>query len=265
MTTMEIVVIGNEVLAGRVQDTNSHYICSQATRLGIRVTRVTTIPDDPETITTTLKEAINRKPDYIITTGGLGSTYDDMTMSAVAKAVNKPLQVNRKLLKDIENKFNLIHKLGKTKNSRMTPERKKLAYVPRGSQIYLNPVGLAPATLVKTGKTKIITLPGFPQEVKALFEKHLIPLLKKAVKEQYAEEHITTQGIIESDLSPLIDQVRKNHPEVWIKSQPQRDKKITTEIYLTAHGKNAKTAVQNAKKELQEKIKINKNKRKGKK
>ncbi|MHA1431709.1 MAG: molybdopterin-binding protein, partial [Candidatus Freyarchaeota archaeon] len=197
--------------------------------------------DDPETITTTLKEAINRKPDYIITTGGLGSTYDDMTMSAVAKAVNKPLQVNRKLLKDIENKFNLIHKLGKTKNSRMTPERKKLAYVPRGSQIYLNPVGLAPATLVKTGKTKIITLPGFPQEVKALFEKHLIPLLKKAVKEQY------------------------NHPEVWIKSQPQRDKKITTQIYLTAHGKNAKTAVQNAKKELQEKIKINKNKRKGKK
>ncbi|MEX2704592.1 MAG: hypothetical protein Q6352_004930, partial [Candidatus Freyrarchaeum guaymaensis] len=80
------------------------------------------------------------------------------------------------------------------------------------------------------------------------------------VKEQYAEEHITTQGIIESDLSPLIDQVRKNHPEVWIKSQPQRDKKITTQIYITAHGKNARAAVQNAKKELQEKIKIAKTK-----
>lgn len=55
MATIEIIVIGSEVLAGRIQDTNSHYICNQATALGVEVTRITTIPDNLETITSTLR------------------------------------------------------------------------------------------------------------------------------------------------------------------------------------------------------------------
>ncbi|MFB0562672.1 MAG: competence/damage-inducible protein A [Candidatus Lokiarchaeia archaeon] len=254
MTNMEIICIGNEVLAGRVQDTNSHYICSQVTALGIEVTRVTTIPDNLGTIISTLNEAISRKPDFIITIGGLGSTYDDMTIKAISKAVNQPLEINQNLLKDLEMKFDYIHQLGRAKHKKMTQERKKLAYVPKGSQIYLNPIGLAPATLVQIKETKIISLPGFPQEVKALFEKHLTPLFRKSVKNQYAEERIITEGLIESDLSPLIDQVREKHPQVWIKSQPYRDVRIRAEIYLTARGKNSNKAVQTAKKELEEKI-----------
>ncbi len=254
MTNMEIICIGNEVLAGRVQDTNSHYICSQVTALGIEVTRVTTIPDNLETIISTLNEAISRKPGFIITTGGLGSTYDDMTLKAIAKAANQPLEINQNLLEDLEKKFDYIHQLGRAKHKKMTQERKKLAYVPRGSQIYLNPIGLAPATLVQIKETKIISLPGFPQEVKALFEKHLIPLFKKTVKNQYAEELIITEGLIESDLSPLIDQVREKYPKVWIKSQPYRDVRIRAEIYLTARGENPGKAVQTAKKELEAKI-----------
>lgn len=254
MTSMEIIVIGNEVLAGRTQDTNSYYICNQVTALGIEVTRITTIPDNLETITLTLRESISRKPDFIITTGGLGSTYDDMTIKSLAKALNQPLEINQELLKDLETKFNLIYQIGKAKHKEMTEERIKIAYVPKGSQTFLNPVGLAPATLVQIKETKIITLPGFPQEVKALFEKHLTPLIKKTVKNQYAEEHIITQGLIESDLSPLIDQIREKHPQVWIKSQPQRDKKITAEIYLTTRGENANIYIQIAKKELKEKI-----------
>lgn len=254
MTSMEIIVIGNEVLAGRVQDTNSNYICNQVTALGIEVTRITTIPDDLKTIVTILKEAIKRKPDFIITTGGLGSTYDDMTLKAISNAVNQPLEINQNLLEDLEKKFEYIHQLGRAKHKKMTQERKKLAYIPRGSQIYLNPVGLAPATLVKIKETKIISLPGFPQEVKALFEKHLAPLLKKTVKNQYSEECIMTEGLIESDLSLLIDQVREKHPQVWIKSQPYRDVRIRTEIFLTARGEEAHKFVQTAKKELEEKI-----------
>lgn len=254
MTSMEIIVIGNEVLAGRVQDTNSHYICSQATALGLEVKRVTLIPDDLEIIISVLREAVSRKSDFVITTGGLGSTYDDMTLKALASAVNQPLEVNQELFEDLKKKFELIYQMGRAKHKEMTEERKKLAYVPRGSQIFLNPMGLAPATMVQIGESKIVSLPGFPQEVKALFEKHLVPLLKETAKEQYAEECITTEGLIESDLSPLIDQVREKHSQVWIKSQPQRDQKITTQIYLSARGKNADVVVQTAKKELEEKI-----------
>lgn len=253
MTSMEIIIIGNEVLAGRIQDTNSYYISNQATKLGIEVTRITTIPDNLEIITSTLNESISRKTDFIITTGGLGSTYDDMTIKAVAKALNQPLEINQELLKDLEMKFNLIYQMGKAKHKEITEERKKLAYVPKGSQIFLNPVGLAPATLVQTKETKIISLPGFPQEVKALFEKNIIPLLK-TVKNQYAEERIISEGLIESDLSPIIDQIREKHPQVWIKSQPQRNKRIIVEIYLTARGENANTSIQIAKKELEEKV-----------
>lgn len=201
MTSMEIIIIGSEVLAGRIQDTNSNHISNQATKLGIEVTRITTIPDNLETIVSTLNESISRKPDFIITTGGLGSTYDNMTIKAVAKALNQPLEINQRLLKDLEMKFNLIYQMGKAKHKEITKERKKLVYTPKGSQIFLNPVGLAPATLVQTKETNIISLPGFPQEVKALFEKHFSSLLK-TVKNQYAEERIITEGLIESDLSP---------------------------------------------------------------
>lgn len=82
---LEIICVGNELLIGKIQDTNAHYLSLQATRLGVNVKRVTVIQDIVEEIATTINEALTRKPAFIITTGGLGPTFDDKTLWASQK------------------------------------------------------------------------------------------------------------------------------------------------------------------------------------
>ena len=95
---LEIICIGNELLIGKIKDTNAHYLAKQATQLGANVTRVTVIQDTIEEISGAINEAIARKPQFIVTTGGLGPTFDDKTLQGLAKALNLKLEVNPKAL-----------------------------------------------------------------------------------------------------------------------------------------------------------------------
>ena len=88
---IEIICVGNELLIGKVKDTNAHYLAKQATNLGANVTRVTVIQDMVEEIAKIIREVIARKPQFIITTGGLGPTFDDKTLQGIAKALNRKL------------------------------------------------------------------------------------------------------------------------------------------------------------------------------
>ena len=92
MVNMEIISIGNELLIGKIQNTNQHWLSKQATQLGATVTRATIIRDTVSEIAQTIKETIHQKPEFIVTTGGLGPTFDDKTFEAVASALNQPLQ-----------------------------------------------------------------------------------------------------------------------------------------------------------------------------
>ncbi len=101
---LEIICIGNELLIGKIKDTNAHYLAKQATQLGANVKRVTVIQDTIQEIATTINEAIARKPQFIVTTGGLGPTFDDKTLQGVAKALNRKLEVNPKALAIVKQK-----------------------------------------------------------------------------------------------------------------------------------------------------------------
>ncbi len=95
---IEIICIGNELLIGKIKDTNAHYLAKQVTQLGANVKRITVIQDIIEEIAKTINEAIARKPQFIITTGGLGPTFDDKTLQGIAEALNRKLEVNPKAL-----------------------------------------------------------------------------------------------------------------------------------------------------------------------
>ncbi|MCJ7767212.1 molybdopterin-binding protein, partial [Candidatus Bathyarchaeota archaeon] len=77
---LEIVCVGNELLIGKTLNTNAHWLAKRATSLGVMVKRVTVILDEVDEVATVLREALNRKPRFIITTGGLGPTFDDKTL-----------------------------------------------------------------------------------------------------------------------------------------------------------------------------------------
>ena len=215
--TVEIISIGNELLLGNTVNTNASWIASKATSEGAHVTRITTVGDQLDEIVSAIRESLRRKPDYIITTGGIGPTFDDMTIKSVAKAVRRRTRVDPAALIMIKqhyaNKFPGPMKI--------TKARLKMAILPMDAIAISNPVGTAPAVLVETSETSIFCLPGVPPEARAIFRKTIAPQIRLKTKNAYVERWVSVLGVMESALAPLIDQAMKRWPNVYIKSHPR--------------------------------------------
>src|SRR5664280_718178 len=160
---LEIICVGNELLIGKVKDTNAHYLAKQATQLGANVKRLTVIQDVVEEIAKTINEAIARKPQFIVTTGGLGPTFDDKTLQGLAKALNRKLEVNPKALEIVKQKcMEYAKKRGLPTEIELTPPRVKMATLPEKTQVVNNPIGTAPGVRVEVQGTVLFALPGVP-------------------------------------------------------------------------------------------------------
>jgi len=133
---VEIVTIGNEVLSGRTFDTNFVFLARALEEASVVVAYHTTIGDSVEGIGEALKLALSRA-DVVITTGGLGPTPDDVTRKAVATVLNRPLQLDESVLKHIRER-------GKRAARKLPSSVETMALVPRGSELWQNPVGAAP-------------------------------------------------------------------------------------------------------------------------
>ncbi|MEM2118917.1 MAG: nicotinamide mononucleotide deamidase-related protein [Candidatus Bathyarchaeia archaeon] len=226
-TKMEILCIGNELLIGKTLNTNATWIAKRATSLGITVKRITTVEDDTDEIAAATVESISRKPQFIITTGGLGPTFDDKTLEGIAKALNLKLKVDESALKMVAEKYESYAKKAGTSEVEMTPPRVKMATIPEGAKPLNNPVGTAPAVILEVNGSTLVALPGVPSEMEAIFEESVVPLLKrKAANATFFETSIFVERIMESALAPLIDQTMKENPKVYIKSHPKGEENM---------------------------------------
>ncbi len=214
---IEIISIGNELLLGNTVNTNASWIATRATSEGALVTRITTIGDRLVEITKAIRESLRRRPNYIITTGGIGPTFDDMTIKAVAKAVSRKLEVNPTALAMIKQHYSNRFS-GPVK---ITKPRLKMAILPVNGIPIANPVGTAPGVLVKTKQTSIFCLPGVPPEARAIFRKTIAAQIRLGTGSRYVERWLRVLGVMESTLAPLIDQAMKRWPDVYIKSHPR--------------------------------------------
>lgn len=168
---VEIITIGDELCSGSVQDTNATFISSHLHTIGIEVTKVTTVGDDTEKIVEALR-SVQQKVSFVIVTGGLGPTVDDITTQAAADALRRKLVLNKHALKTMEERF---QQFGRT----MSPHNIKQAYLPSGATIVPNPIGTACGFSLAKSNTLFIFLPGVPREMKRMFEESVIPLIKK--------------------------------------------------------------------------------------
>ena len=241
---IEIICVGNELLIGKIVNTNAHWLAKRATSLGMTVKRVTAVSDDVAEIATVVRESLKRKPKLIITTGGLGPTFDDRTLEGIAKALNRELEVNQKALGMVRKKYETYAKEGKIEEVELTPPRVKMAKLPEGSKPLPNPVGTAPGVETKVGGTFLIALPGVPSEMEAIFEESVAPLIKKeAGVTVFFERSVFADGIMESALAPLIDEVMHDNSCVYIKSHPKgQEKKPHLEVHFSTTTKNHETA-----------------------
>ncbi len=210
-----ILSIGNEVVTGQIINTNGAWLAKRLTVLGFDVRRIIAVPDLEEEVVKVIKESINENIDVVVSTGGLGPTYDDRTSEFLAKALRRKLVINSDALKMIEEKY-------KSKGLSMTEHRVKMAMLPEGAKPIPNPVGTAPAILVEVGKTIIIALPGVPREMKAIYEEYVEDILKKRAPKVYrSEKWFKVVGIPESTIAPIIDRVVKKYRTVYVKSHPR--------------------------------------------
>jgi nicotinamide-nucleotide amidase len=241
---IEVISVGNELLIGKVLNTNASWMAKRATSLGTIVRRITVISDNISEISNAVLEAIERKPRFIITTGGLGPTFDDMTLEAVAKALNQRLKVNEKALDMVKKKYEEYHKEGRMESAELTAPRVKMATIPENAEPLHNPVGTAPGVILNLRGTSLIALPGVPSEMEAIFEESVVPLLKKeAGGIVFFEASIFADSIMESSLAPLIDRVMHDNAYVYIKSHPKSKENIPhIELHFSTTARDSQTA-----------------------
>lgn len=214
--TAEIISIGNELLIGHTLDTNSHWMAKQFTKMGCIVQRVTQLRDSLDAISSGVRESVRRKPALLVTIGGLGPTYDDMTLRGVALGLNRRMELNEHALQLVKERYRNIDN-----EPRMTVYRRKMAILPQGGNALPNPVGTAPGVVMKVGNTTLFSLPGVPSEMKAIFRESIIPLIRKMGTRSAYEAQVQIAGIIESALAPILDETRKAYPGLYFKSHPR--------------------------------------------
>ena len=236
---LEIICIGNELLIGKVVNTNASWIGKRATSLGIEVKRITVGPDEIPAIVNIIREALARKPKFLIVTGGLGPTFDDKTLEGISKTLSRKLAVNPEALGMVKAKYKEYAKTRNIFEGEMTPPRVKMATLPQGTIPIENPVGTAPGVQTDVDGTVLIALPGVPREMEAIFESSVVPLLRKAAGELgFFELSIYADNIMESVLAPLIDTVMRDNLHVYVKSHPKgRESKPHMELHLSTSGK----------------------------
>ncbi len=230
---IELLIVGTEILIGKTQDTNSNWMVKRITKFGHKVKRITTIGDYLNEISSTLRRILERKPDIIITSGGLGPTFDDMTLQGIANGLNRKLVLNKHAYNSIKKAYEHAHKRGLLKLEGMTKEREKMAYLPQDSIPLPNTVGTAPGVKIEESKTTIFILPGVPSEMKAMFRNVITPILKKE-KGKFIEKGFSFSGIGESQIAAYTNELEKKYPQLWIKTHPKIGLSVEVEVSITA-------------------------------
>lgn len=164
----EIITIGNELISGKTSDLNSWYAAGKLTASGLSVTRVTSVGDDEEMVSHALKTVFESSR-FVIITGGLGSTDDDMTCRIVANALDRPLYPDHQMLERIKAHV-------KARGTEMTPPLEKMALLPEGSKM-INPSGDTCGFLLAKKDVRFYFLPGVPEQMRHLMDKFVLPEL----------------------------------------------------------------------------------------
>ena len=207
--TASLVIMVNEILSGRTQDKNINYIAKELFKSGISLQYVCVIPDVQKKIINTVRN-LKKSYDFIITTGGIGPTHDDITAESISIAVKKKYSLNKGALKELKKYYKKV-------KSELTDARKKMAYMPVGSRLIKNSVSGAPGFMIEN----IFVFAGIPSIVEAM-TKEFLKIIK--VKNKFYSSSIVTK-LFESKIAHILEEAEKTFNEVSIGSYPIFDGK----------------------------------------
>ena len=193
----EIIAVGTELLLGNITNTNARDLSQALAGLGIGVYWHTVVGDNPERLRDALETA-SRRADVIITTGGLGPTYDDLTKETVSEFFNKNLIFHPEILENIKQEFE------RNRHMKMPENNQQQAWLPEDCVIFDNPAGTAPGCAFKQNGIDILMLPGPPFEMRAMLNNYALPYLRKLSDSVILSCDIMTFGMGESAIELLL-------------------------------------------------------------
>ena len=197
-----ILIIGNEILSGRTQDTNTSTLALWLNSIGVKVGEVRVIPDIEQTIIENVNE-LRKNNNYVFTTGGIGPTHDDITAESISKAFGLKYQIHKEGYKILESYY---------KQGEFNEGRQKMIWMPENSKLILNPTSGAPGFSVEN----VFCLPGVPSILKAM----LGGLKNDIVGGNPILSHTINLRTVESEIAKSLTSVQDNNKDVEIGSYP---------------------------------------------
>jgi molybdenum cofactor synthesis domain-containing protein len=216
VVTACLIIIGNEILSGRTQDKNLGHIAAKLNGWGIRLTEARIVPDIADTIISTLNE-VRRRFDYVLTTGGIGPTHDDITSQCVSAAFGLEHDLHPEAQRTLLDYYGEGH---------LNEARLRMAMTPKGARLIENPISGAPGFQVEN----VFVLAGVPRVMQAMLDglggrlEGGLPRLSRTVT-VYLPEGVLASGL---------DVLQHDHPAVEIGSYPfHEDGRFGSRLVLT--------------------------------
>jgi molybdenum cofactor synthesis domain-containing protein len=200
--TAGILIIGDEILSGRTQDTNANFIAKNLTSSGINLEEIRVIQDQKKIIIETVK-LFSEKYNYVFTTGGIGPTHDDITSESVAEAFNKKYEINSEA-------FNILQKY--YPEGEFNISRQRMAKMPSDVELIYNPMTAAPGFKLNN----VFVLPGVPKIMKQMF----IDVLNKLKKGKPKKITTINTDLYESKIAPFLNEIQNQFTDCSIGSYP---------------------------------------------
>jgi len=196
-----IVLIGNEILSGKIHDANAAYLCRELRALGVDVRKISVIPDELEPIAEEVAQ-FSRAYDYVFTSGGVGPTHDDVTIEGVARAMRVSVVREPRLVALLEDFY----------KGNLNAARLKMAEVPEGAELLAADSLIFPAIVIQN----VYILPGVPEIFRQKFD---------AIKERFREQPFRLRSVFvrmgEGTLADFLNDLLKNYPLLLLGSYPE--------------------------------------------
>ena len=215
---LEVVTIGTELVLGQILDTNAVDLGRELAAAGVEIVRRTSVADRPDMIRAAVAEALDRTG-FVITTGGLGPTRDDMTKKEVAAIFEKPLILDAAVLQSLQERF---RRLGRA----MPDSNRTQAEVPAGATVLPNPRGTAPGLWVEAADRVVVMLPGVPSEMRGLLAEEVLPRIAgrgETAGIVVRSRTVRTTGIAESALAERVGAIEDEIAPLTLAYLPSTD------------------------------------------
>ena len=218
MSTAGLLVIGNEILSGKVRDTNSPFLATELRKLGVDLERILTIPDTIEMIATEVV-AMSNAFDFVFTSGGIGPTHDDLTMDGIAVAFDRKIVLNQ----------SMVDRMARHTEKPLNDAMKKMAMIPEGAEV-LDVGGLwFPVVVVEN----VHIFPGIPE----LFEKKFDSIRDRFSGVPFKLRKIYVR-VNESDIADTLNELLREYPKLMLGSYPRINEE-SYRVMLTLESRDA--------------------------